>query len=160
MGERGPAKTPASIHKRRGTYRKDRHDGPTIKGNVPKPPAGISRGAAAVWKAHAKELADADLLCDRFREPFAQWCELVAEIWEHKRTINEEGTLVETITGNVAPHPSVGMLNRARELMFKLSKQFGLNPSATTGLGNGGGVDEDDPLEQLLKKQAARQGTR
>lgn len=156
MGKRGPAKTPASVHERRGTYREDRHGGGLLPGTVPAKPDGLSARAAAEWDRLAEDLAQAGLLNDRFAMVFAGYCECVAEYWDHKRTVATQGYTAETSNGNVIQHPAVGMMGKCLDRMLKLEKELGLTPAAATGL-QPGSAGERDPLEELEQNRAAGQ---
>lgn len=156
MGRRGPPKTPAAVHERRGTYRDDRHGGGLVAGSVPEKPSQLSDRAAAEWDRLAVHLAEAGLLSDRFLMAFAGYCECVAEYWHHKRTIAKDGYLTVTSNGNIIQHPAVGMMGKCLDRMVKLERELGLTPASATGL-TPGSEGEADPLDELERKRAAWQ---
>jgi P27 family predicted phage terminase small subunit len=155
LGQRGPRPKPAAAHQRAGTYRKDRHaGGPKVgSGRVPKKPAGMSAAAGKEFDRLAKNLAAEDLLSDRFVTIFSLYCEEVAAYWRHHKRVAKDGDVIETKSGNLIQHPSVGMKGKCLDRIVRMSREIGLTPSAATGLeltpGVDEGTEEEDPLGEM-----------
>ena len=79
MGTRGPAKKPAAVHKRAGTYRKDRHATPDVPSKTPPMPAGMPKAAADAWKRIVPTLERAGFLAEIDAEALRMLCEAIAD---------------------------------------------------------------------------------
>lgn len=153
MGQRGPAKTPEEVKKARGTYREDRDGGgPEFTAAVPPaPPRGMHRTAAAEWKRLAPLLVVRGLLTEAdwlaWQMGFAAY-----DTWlTSSETIRKEGSVLWTEKGYPLPHPEVAIAGRAYQALWRFCREFGLTPSARTGL-NIKPPPQADPLEEMLNE--------
>ena len=164
MGQRGPKKAPAAVKKSRGTYRADRDAGVEVKAGEPPMPSWLSAPAAALWRELAPQLVRENLLTPIDGIVFALLCDtwgtfLACRDWidgDPERmftasvTIDKDG---EEHEGSVYQHPIVGVWHKSRNDLLRLSREFGMTPSARSGMRLGSNDDdEDDPLTALSKR--------
>lgn len=139
MGERGPPKRPAAEHKRRGTYRGDRHAAPELPVATPAIPGGMPKAARDAWKRITPKLEAARLIADVDAEALRQLCEAVADYERAEKAIKDHGLLVShtnTMGDDVLKlNPAWASKRDARTAIVSLLKQFGMTPSGRTGLG-------------------------
>jgi P27 family predicted phage terminase small subunit len=139
MGERGPRPAPTALKVLRGE-RKDR-----INRDEPKPPEGrpacprwLADEAKVVWRRLAPQLyARGKLLTDWDREQFAVYCEAWARWKENVVALRGESTVIEGHRGMVA-NPRIRSIAAAEATMKGLAREFGLTPSARSGIKVGG----------------------
>lgn len=149
MGQRGPAKTPAKIHKDRGTFRPDRHSGATLAASLPAAPRDLSDECRGWWKEIGTQLKGAGLITELDALALRL---LVESIELYRQAIREsDGQLtIETDKGNLVQHPAIGIRNKAWGQIMKLCREFGLTPSARTGLPIKTKDEGSDRLQKLL----------
>lgn len=117
----------------RGTLRADR-----IKAvpagerllEVPKPPAGLSKAAAAEWAGLAGVLVEVGSLTRADLRNLALLAELLADITALEVDVRRDGYTLETQSGGRKANPAAQALQSARGLAHKLLTDFGLNPRA------------------------------
>jgi P27 family predicted phage terminase small subunit len=134
MGRRGPKKTPGAVKKQRGTYRPDRDGGPQFSATCPEPPAWLTDDARAAWDSLAPSLADRQLLTAVDVLAFALLCEAWSDWLAARKELAHYGTTAVTDNGNTYQHPIVGVANKAWQRVLTACREFGLTPSARTGL--------------------------
>lgn len=150
MGARGPAKTPTNLAVVRG-QRKDRINtqAPVPPVGDPKPPEWLSAEAVAVWSAQAPSLIRQGLLTSRDVDEFAAFCDAVARRAEAAGHLDDEGVVLEVPvvargSGEVVGSRTQkshwwGVWKDANDIAGRKGAQFGMTPSARTGLK----VDDD-----------------
>ena len=152
MGKRGPRKKPAKVHKQRGTFQPCRHAEPDVKpaAGIPEPPELLSEKAKKYWQSIGKQLHQAGLLADL--DGIALW--LLAESIELYVTASEEVSAGRLTcmgeSGNEYQAPAVAIRNKAWAQVVKLCQEFGMTPSARTGLNVESKPVEDEKLAQIL----------
>lgn len=166
MGRRGPAKTPAAVKKARGTFRKDRDAGVEIAAGEPSMPAWLSEEAQQLWKSLAPGLVKSNLLSPLDGTVFALLCDTFAmfrassewiggditKLFVESTRTNNEG---EEIGSSVYQHPVAALMHKSRNDLLRLAREFGLTPSARSGMRVAGtSEDEDDPLAALAARFA------
>lgn len=150
MGDRGPAKIPAATHQKRGTFQPSRHATPSLPIEIPEMPLDLPPAAQAVWKNVTAKLFSAGLIADLDQMALRMLAESVWLYQESHDDIIAKGLTISTTNGNVVQNPSVGIRNKAWEQIVKLCKQFGMTPSARTGLPAGVTEDEDDAEAAII----------
>jgi P27 family predicted phage terminase small subunit len=136
MGRRGPKKTPAATHKKRGTFQPSRHGGPeppAIAG-LPEPPGDLTEAAREAWLSIAAKLLDAKLLTALDDLALRLLAESVDMYLRAGREIEHWGLTSVTDSGNTIQHPAVAVRNKAWAQIVKLCQEFGMTPAARTGL--------------------------
>jgi P27 family predicted phage terminase small subunit len=149
MGARGPARKPAKLHQDNGTFRPGRHGGPALRVEVPDPPAGLSPGAMAQWHVLGRQLADAGLITALDGLALRLLCESAAEYIEAHEQMREQGYTDTTEKGNRIQNPTVGVRNKLWSQVYTMARQFGMTPSARTGL-HAESKQEDDDVATIL----------
>lgn len=134
MGKRGPPKTPAATHKARGTYRDDRHSGPSLSVEIPMAPADMKPRAKALWNVVTKELHHAGLIARLDQLTLRLMCESWCLYLDACEMIDAQGITISTDKGNMCQHPAVGTRNKAWAQVVAIAKQFGMTPSSRTGI--------------------------
>ena len=164
MGTRGPKKTPTAVKRARGTYRADRDAGVEVNAGEPPMPSWLSDTAEKLWRELAPQLVRENLLtpidglvfallCDTWGtfQTCHEWLDGDPEkMFTAAVTIDKEG---EEHEGSVYQHPIVSIWHKSRNDLLRLSREFGLTPSARSGMRIGANDDaEDDPLAKLSQR--------
>jgi phage terminase small subunit len=119
---------PTELHKIEGTYRPDRHS-TDIKApmmvRMPKPPEGMSEAAAVWWRKKVLDLKEMGLLVRSDLELLAVYCNLLADIDDARRNLNNSLTL-EVRAKWTKLH------NDALKYAYQLNTALGQNPLSRT----------------------------
>ncbi len=160
-------KKPTALHVIEGTYRADRHehDEPKPRPLMPACPVGLKGEAAKCWKRLAPICYRMGTLTEADGEAFTalciSWADMIhnyriVEDWKKRsRAKSKEngsmylGAVAKTQTGYLQQIPEVAMMRQAMKEFRSWCGQFGLTPSARTGIIVGGDDSEDD-MENLL----------
>jgi P27 family predicted phage terminase small subunit len=140
MGERGPAKKPAAAHKRNGTYRDDRHGGAKLPVRLPSAPRDMTASAKRHWQKNGKLLEEAGYVSEIDSLSLRLLCESVDQYLAALKHIGTYGlTVVETFKHGEREviNPAVKIKASAWREIVMLCRQFGMTPSARTGLPSG-----------------------
>jgi P27 family predicted phage terminase small subunit len=153
MGRRGPKKTPAATHKKRGTFQPSRHSGPDSKPvpGIPEPPADLTEAAREAWISIAGKLLDAKLLTALDDLALRLMAESVDMYLRAGREIEHWGLTSVTDKGNTIQHPAVAVRNKAWSQIVKLCQEFGMTPAARTGLAVDVKASSDGKTEAMAK---------
>lgn len=146
----GRPKLPSESHKKRGTFRPDRHATAPLPIEVPEMPLDLPPLAQAVWKNVTTKLFAAGLIADIDQVAVRMLAESVWLYQEAHDDIIAKGLIVTTTNGNIQQNPAVGIRNKAWEQIVKLCRQFGMTPSARTGLPAGVVAEEDDAESAII----------
>lgn len=141
MGERGPAKKPAQLHEDNGTYRDDRHGGPSLPCIVPLMPPDMEPAAQAAWGQITQKLLLAGLVAELDQHAVRLLCESWATYLEARGLCRSEGLTLkstkETKNGNhetTIVNPAYRIAAESWKQVVVLLKQFGMTPSSRTGI--------------------------
>src|SRR5262249_49618430 len=137
-------KKPAEVHRRQGTYQPSRHAGPALPVSIPEMPADLPPAAQAAWKNITQMLFSAGLVAELDQLSLRMLVESVWLYHEAHDDIVAKGLVIQTTNGNWVQNPSVGIRNKAWLQIVTLCKQFGMTPTARTGLGPGAVPEDDD----------------
>ena len=131
MGKRGPAKTPSAIRKARGNpgHQKLTDNEPSPEADRIAPPDWLSKRGRKTWDDHAKDLQAQGVLTNNDVAHFAMWCEYIAQFAEASDHI--KGT---NIVDGVHVSVYVKARRDAADMAHRLGQQFGMTPSARTGI--------------------------
>lgn len=156
MGKRGPPKTPATILKNRGTFRRDRHsddiDAALPKNSaVPKAPEHLDERAKRAWKTLAPKLAKVGLLTELDAIGMEVLCRAYADTVSTTEQLSQED-LVVMVGENSTPqaNPLVGIISKNIATLKWALTQFGLTPASRTGIKSGAKSEETDRMDELL----------
>lgn len=157
MGQRGPRKTPAKVKQARGTYRADRDAEVSFAaptgGTVPAPPKPekMQDLAAREWDRLTPLLIEKGLLTP------ADWIAWTLgfaayDTWlVASAEMADQELVVYTEKGFPCQNPLVAIAGKAWQTTLKFCREFGMTPSARSGLNlDGGKGGEVDPLTELI----------
>ncbi|MCC7423781.1 MAG: phage terminase small subunit P27 family [Planctomycetaceae bacterium] len=162
MGQRGPRKTPAAVKKARGTFRKDRDAEVEFappagqKAEPPPKPEGLHDLASREWDRVTPLMISKGLLTPAdwmaWTLGFAAydtWLVASAQLAEHD-------LIVFTDKGFPCQNPLVAIAGKAWQSTLKWCREFGMTPSARSGLNiDSGKGAEVDPLTELLNRRGS-----
>lgn len=135
MGKRGPAKTPTAVLERRGSWRaKTRKGEPEPTTCELTPPAWLEGEGLTLWADLVPELVRCGIAKRTDRLTLAMLCDTYAAWREEKRTVAEHGLTDSTTNGNTVQRVEVGQMNRDRDVLIKLAKEFGLTAASRAGV--------------------------
>ncbi len=101
--------------------------------SVTRSPAGLSPQARKRWKQIAKHLDDSRILTVLDTDALRLYCDAYARYLEADKYLRKDGMVIETRHTKKA-NPYVAILNTAADQMLKIMREFGMTPSARTGL--------------------------
>ena len=153
MGRRGPKKTPAATKKRRGTYRADRDAEPVeFEGVVPVPDEGLRDEVVEEWNRLAPILASKGLLTE------VDWLAWrlgmhAYDTWlSSSEQLASEQLVVVSSKGAPYQNPLVGIAGKSWQAVLTFCREFGLTPSARSGLKIQDGPEPEDEFQSHLDK--------
>lgn len=138
MGERGPSQTPTRVLELRGTFRRDRHGDPAAEpqfelvAQLPKPPGFLDRVGKMEWNRVGPELVAKQLLTVVDMAAFTSYCIAVSRLVACEKIIRKHGMTLETPQGFEQARPEVAIAKHCTADIVRLSREFGLTPSART----------------------------
>ena len=136
MGKRGPPKKPTHLKILGGNpgKRKLNHREPKPTKGRPVCPAAISRRGKQVWRETVLELEAMGILAKADRHQIAAYCEAVAMHELCSKVLAKEGISFITKEGYIGQRPEVAVRYRAWTQQRQFAKEFGLTPSARSGI--------------------------
>jgi P27 family predicted phage terminase small subunit len=132
MGLRGPAPMPYELRVLRGSATAKRTSSVKPARSIPTCPRVLKGESRRVWKRLTAELNAMGLLYGCDLAMLTALAEAWGEFVETSTELNTTGKTFTTDKGYVAVHPLVGIKNAAAERVVKISREFGLSPSART----------------------------
>jgi P27 family predicted phage terminase small subunit len=133
MRGRKPKSTEA--HKKRGTYRNDRHAGRAeAEPGIPEPPRTLSADAKAEWKLVVGRLAAANLVATLDRAGLALYCQAWADYWAARKIVTEQGWTAVGSQGQIVEHPAVKAMQNAWARCLQAAKEFGMTPASRASI--------------------------
>ena len=136
----------------------NRVDEPQPTPGVPEPPETLDGEARAEWERIVPELAACNLLALVDRAALVLLCEAWADYVAARQIVELEGMVVsQEIKGKAVllKHPAVLCMDSAYARWYKLSKDFGLTPSARAGLA----IERKNPDENRGKSRFFKKGS-
>lgn len=105
---------------------------PEVDQGKPACPSYLTNEAKTVWRYHADNLHNADLLKKTDRDTFAAYCEAVADFRRATEHLQREAVqyIYQNHNGTYVENPYVYQKNRAMDKMLKFAAEFGMSPSA------------------------------
>lgn len=156
-----PAKS-ISEHQANGTFRKDRHPGPSLPVEVPPMPPDLSPTAQARWNVIAEHVRFSQVVSRVDGEALRLLCESWALYLEAQDILSRDGITITESTAaggaRVKVHPAVQVRSDAQKQITGLLRQFGLTPAARTTIRPGGGGKskaEGERVDSILKIRGA-----
>ncbi|HEX5690519.1 MAG TPA: phage terminase small subunit P27 family, partial [Roseiflexaceae bacterium] len=136
MGSRGPAPTPSSILKLRGSFRADRsHDELIPPEGEPDCPDWLDEEAKAAWTQLSPLLKPMGVLTKVDGNALSRYCQLWARWKKAELFIQKHGDTypIKDDSGKIKclmPFPQVAIAHKLAALLGRLEAEFGLTPSA------------------------------
>lgn len=148
----GPKRTPKPVLDLRGSWRgKSRADAGHIDGECACP-EWVGEYGLECWNYLYPLLKNVDgLMKPAYFLDLAMICDAYNDMRAAMDVISVEGTVAISEKGGKYQHPAVGMKNRARLFLAKMTPRFGLNPADTSKIVSGESLaDETDPFAVLV----------
>ncbi len=128
--------------------------------NEPKPapvgppcPDWLPGEAKQLWNTEAPRLERLGLLCETDGDEFARYCLLSVRAKQAELEIEREGLTVDgAVKGTKVKNPMVQIARDYSAAASKIADKFGLSPVSRSRIEVSGAKDDDDPMEQLLRK--------
>lgn len=143
-----------------GNYREDRHGGaaPDPPTAIPDPPPMLKGEALEEWNRITQLLSQVKCIAELDRATLAAYCtEWARYVIANNRLRVIRTLLSESTKGTKMPHPLLRISDKALKNMLSICQEFGLTPASRTRLNIEAGSGTDgDPLERLIREQAAR----
>lgn len=163
MGKRGPKKTPAELQALRGNPGRRPLGNlevlPAAVRRMPRRPGWVQGKARTLWEGLGPELLKAGLLTRVDAPMFAILCQVWSDWRDARRRRDEEGDVIVTATGYRAATAEYFIERQLRMDFVRLASEFGLSPSARTGLTTT--VDDrGNVLQEWLKQKLMRAASR
>lgn len=146
MGERGPAKRPATLRLLTGRAPGKDSAGrevelpPPFERDAPEPPAWLDGYGLEVWHRVLPELDRLQLVKIGDGEQFAVYCRSVAAYADAQRDATENGLVLTAESGRRYRNPAFSVMTSAAETLVRLAREFGLTPSSEANLAGLDGV--------------------
>ena len=140
MGKRGPSKTPTKLLKLRGSTNvpKNEAEEPTPELGIPDPPLPLEGNAQMMWNLMAVQLDDMGVLAEVDGNALHRYCETWASWIEAKDKVKKMGMAYVTKGDkgqkSMKANPLVGMAQKYADQLLRLEQEFGLTPSARSGM--------------------------
>ena len=158
-GRSGRKPKPTKTLKLQGNYRPDRHlrIEPEPEFAIPDPPKCLRGLALEEWNRVVKLLAEVKMIAELDMTALAAYC---MEWAKYVNTNNKlrvmRSVLTESTKGTKMAHPLLRVSDRALANMLRICEQFGMSPAARSRLDiHAAGLNED-PLANLIRRQAER----
>ena len=154
MTRRGAKPKPTRLKALSGTLRSDRvnPNEPETKPAIPRCPEHLGPEAKREWRRLAPQLARMGLLTRIDRAALALFCQAWARWVEAEEALKRYGVMVKSPNGFPMQSPYLAVANKAMEQMRALLAEFGMSPSSRTRVHATPQVDEEDPMERLLRE--------
>ena len=156
----GRPRNPNAIKKRQGTYRQDRDGDLDVPEGVPGPPGFLDPVALSFWDDVIELARTAGTLTEADQLAAAMLCVALAEFKDADIIARTEGTVVKAtrtkkdgtiVEGGAYQHPAVGVRTNAWKKVVAMLREFGLTPSARSGMKMAPGGKEEDPIREALR---------
>jgi P27 family predicted phage terminase small subunit len=136
MGRRGPAKTPTTLRLLNGETRKDRINlkEPLPRDVPPDCPSWFDAETVLVWNRVTQELEAMGLAKSADQDALAVYCQAVVLYAKACKLVNGSGLLIKGREGNPVKNPAMAMVRDYGDQIRVMGREFGLTPSARTGL--------------------------
>ena len=155
MGVRGVRPLPTKLKVVRGTLRRGRANAhePALPVEIPRCPSHLSPEAKREWKRVSLDLAGYGLLTRIDRAALALYCEAWGRWVDAEKALRTYGVMIKAPSGFPMQSPYLAIANKAMEQMRAMLGEFGMSPSSRTRVHAAAVVNEDNPLERLLRRK-------
>jgi P27 family predicted phage terminase small subunit len=130
------ARISSDEHRRRGTFRKDRHQKPPrTVGQKPSCPAWLDATAKAEWRRLVTELHAAGLLDALNRDLLAVFCATLSRYRKALAEIDKHGAVLKTLGGREYRSPWLLTAEECGRQLPRLAAELGLSMASRDKLG-------------------------
>lgn len=144
---------PVETHKRRGSYRADRHQSHEAPAGDMEAPAWTPPGAAEVLPDVLAKVEQAGLSSPVYTLAAVLLADAVADFAHYCALADEQPRINTSASGHPQQHPATTLKNQSRKAALDLLREFGMTPSAIRSVSPATIDDEDNPLEALMKRR-------
>jgi P27 family predicted phage terminase small subunit len=116
----------------------------------PEPPETLSEEALRVWDYTVAKLRPTRVLTEADRDALAVYCEHVVNHTDLLGLLRRSAYLVKSSRGDAVRNPLVSMARQEAELVRGFMHEFGLTPSARSGIVVA--PDSTDEIERILSR--------
>ena len=156
MGKRGPAPEPTQIKRLKGNPggRPLNKAEPKPLNEMPRAPSWMSLAAKRQWRRVAKPLHECGLLTKIDGLALAMLCETYAQFIEARLEVEKRGPWFFSEDGKPYVNPAVWVMNKARGEIKGWLREFGMTPSARSGIRMEPAVKQMSLIEELFGEEA------
>lgn len=147
----GRPRKPKATKKAQGTYRPDRDQSLDLPEGIPMPPGYLSPQALVHWDRMIEVTREARTLTRSDGDAIAMLCVAFEEWKAADIIVRDEGETVTSEKGGVYMHPAVGIRTNAWKKIVTMLREFGLTPSARSGMKLATGAPQKDPISEALQ---------
>jgi P27 family predicted phage terminase small subunit len=147
VGRRGPAKKPRALrllHGDRADRINDYEPVPSVEPLLP--PEGITAEVRAVWDFTVRHLEIMGTAAASDRDALRAYCEAVVAHAKASEILAKSAVLIKGIHGNLVRNPALQIQRDSARSMLRFAQEFGLTPSARTGIEVGAERGETSPF--------------
>ena len=128
------------------------------KAAIPAPPAHLNADAVEEWNRVATELYNLGILSEIDRAALAAYAMVYGRWVQAERAIAKMaekdqltgGLMIKTSNGNAIQNPLVGTANKAAADMMRYAAEFGMTPSARSGIAAQPPEEGADPADRFF----------
>jgi P27 family predicted phage terminase small subunit len=107
-------------------------------------PPDVPKEAQAEWNRVCSDLASRKLLTPVTLGAVASYCIARWQVSQCVAAIQRDGAFVRTKLGEPKPHPALGIMNKAQDMVARLAAELGLTPAARSRKALSGAVEGQD----------------
>lgn len=144
MGQRGPAPLPTAVKRLHGE-RPVNLDEPIPAHRAVQPPDWLNPEALQVWHQLADDLVAKGVLTPWDADTFAILCDAVAQYRQASKFVAAAGVLIKGRRDNAIKNPAMQLARDTAATVRAYAREFGLTPSARSGIAIDGEADSDGP---------------
>lgn len=141
---------PASVHRRNGTFRKDRHGkGAEAPSGRPAEPSDLPLKALEIWRQLADRLEALGTLQPVHGAALTMTAQALEELRRLDVLVSEHGEMYKS-KGMLRPNPAVAMRASAWNRAMRGLVELGLTPASQSKVPPASGQDAQDPALRYL----------
>ncbi|WP_460406566.1 phage terminase small subunit P27 family [Actinophytocola sediminis] len=150
MGRRGPAKKPRALRLLHGDRADRINDYEPVPSAEPLlPPEGITAEVRAVWDFTVLHLEIMGTAAASDRDALHAYCEAVVAHAKASEILAKSAVLIKGIHGALVRNPALQIQRDSARSMLRFAQEFGLTPSARTGIEVGAERGETSPFSGI-----------
>lgn len=156
MGKRGPKPSPTALLKLRGSWRGETREGEPVPPVVEvAAPSWLSDKAASHWPGICSMLAGLGLMAEVYSPALALMVDALADYIAHSEVAKVEPAVLTSPAGVAYINPIYTLKERAWDRVLKIVREFGMTPSAISGVKS---AKDEKPKTGLSAFKLKREG--